>query len=114
MLVGVADDGDGLDALRASVRSDLDREDVGVYEVWWEANGLFPDWPASRRLAAAETVVTELIDEGLVRLWRGRWVGPEEERRAVPSGEVTDVLRAWSTWVPQQDEVVWMDAHPGR
>lgn len=108
MLFGVPGD-EGVEALRASVLSDLGREPMGVYEVWWDANGLYKDWPASKRLAAAEQVVTELIHEGAVTLWRGRWIGPDHERLPIPSADVPHVLRAWSTWVPQEDEVVWMD-----
>lgn len=97
------------DDLRTSVVEGLTEDDMGVYEVWWHANTILPDWSLSARLRAAEMLVEELLREGVVKMWRGQWIGPEHDRAAVPPQSQLDVLRAWSTWVPQDDETVWLE-----
>lgn len=94
--------------LRSSVLEALADDDVGIYEVWWHANSVLPDWTLSARLAASEKLVEDLVREGVVEVWRGRWIGPEHDRAAVPAESLPEVLRAWSTWVPQEEEVIWL------
>ena len=87
---------------------------MGVYEVWYAANTLAPDHRVSGRLAAAERVVFRLVEDGLVDLWRGRWVSVDEARTPVPASELDQVLRSWSTWCPDGDStVVWMERRAG-
>lgn len=86
---------------------------MGVYEVLYDANGLFADRSVSERLAIAERVFTGLVDDGAVTLWRGTWIGPEHPREAVHAGEVDQILRSWSTWAPEQGEpIVYMELAP--
>jgi hypothetical protein len=83
---------------------------MAVYEVLFAANELFPDRPASERLAAAESVVVRLTKDGSVLLWRGRWIGPGFDRTPITDREVDQILRSWSTWSPEDGEaVVWME-----
>lgn len=94
---------------RTEILGDFEDDALGVYEVWWTANTRFPTRSISERLALAEAIVTDLVTSGSARLCRGRWIGPSHERQEVPEGEVGAVLLAWGTWVPQEDDVVWMD-----
>lgn len=95
------------DDFKAEVIADQETDSQGAYEVWWAANSRYPTLPLSERLAIAESVVSELLRDGRVRLVRGKWIGPDHERE--PIGDMEATLRAWSTWVPQSDEpVVWM------
>lgn len=100
---------DEYERFRTEILGDIEDDALGVYEAWWTANTRFPTRSVSERLALAEALVGELIANGLVRLYRGRWIGPSHERHEVSDGEVGAVLLAWATWVPQEDDVVWMD-----
>lgn len=102
------------DELRISVAEGLEEDDLGVYEVWWHANSVLPDWSLSARLRASEVLVEELLRDGVVTMWRGRWIGPEHDREEVEAASQPEVLREWSSWVPQNDEVIWLRyAGPG-
>ena len=81
---------------------------MALYEVWYSANTIGPASPMSERLAAAERLITRLIEDGSVSLWRGEWVGPEHPREAVSPEDVEAVLRSFSTWVPK-GATVWME-----
>jgi hypothetical protein len=95
------------DDFKAEVLADQEADSQGVYEVWWAANGRYPDLSLSARLAIAESVVNELLRDGRISLVRGKWIGPDHKREPIADSEAA--LRAWSTWVPQPDEpVVWM------
>lgn len=95
------------DAFKADVVLDQERDEQGVYEVWWNANTWYPDQPLSIRLAIAESVVSDLLREGRITLVLGEWIGPDHPREAVE--DVDASLREWATWVPQPDKpVVWM------
>lgn len=91
---------------KASVLSDLDDDSMGVYEVWWEANARYPDWPVSQRLALAEHLVTELLSDDRAEMFVGRWIGPDHERTRVE--DPLAALRDWACWVPQDDHVHWL------
>jgi hypothetical protein len=93
--------------LRTSILGDLEREPMAVYEVLYDANGLFADRPVSERLAVAERVFTGLVNDGAVSLWRSRWIGPEHPREPVQEGEVGQILR----FVVHLGSRGW---HPGR
>lgn len=96
--------------LAMDVLADLGREPMALYEVWYAANSLYPKAPMSARLAAAERVVRRLATAENVRLWRGRWIGPQHERESVSYDELADVLLSFSTWSPEDGEpVVWME-----
>jgi hypothetical protein len=100
--------------LRASVVRDLEREPLAVYEVLYDANGLFSDRPVSDRLAIAERVIAELVSDAAVILWRGRWIGQKDGREPVRREQVNEILRLWSTWDPEDGEpVVWMELATG-
>ena len=87
---------------------------MAVYEVLYDANGLFADRPVSERLAVAERVFTGLVNDGAVSLWRSRWIGPEHPREPVLEGELGQILRSWSTWAPEDGiPVVYMELVPG-
>jgi hypothetical protein len=87
---------------------------MGVYEVLYDANGLFADRPVSERLAVAERVFAGLVNDGAVTLWRGKWIGSEQPRKRVLEGEVAQLLRSWSTWAPEDGApVVYMELVPG-
>jgi hypothetical protein len=94
---------------REEILSDFEDDALGVYEVWWTANTRFPERSLSDRLALAESVVSELVGQGTARLYRGRWIGTNHERQAVPGSELGAVLREWGSWVPEEDNVLWMD-----
>ena len=96
--------------LAKNVLADLEREPMGLYEVWYSANTLFPETSMSARLATAEQVIRRLATDGSVRLWRGRWIGPQHEREGVTTDDLADVLLRFSTWAPEDGEpVVWME-----
>jgi hypothetical protein len=85
------------------------REDwMGVYEVWWAANSHFPARPLSQRLAMAEQAVAELLGEGAIRLYRGSWDEPEQEQ--ISGADAITILEDWSTWMPEDDDVIWIGA----
>jgi hypothetical protein len=94
---------------RDEILDDFEDDVLGVYEVWWTANTRFPKRSVSDRLALAEVLVSQLVVDGTVRLYRGEWIGPTHEREALPDGEVDSILREWQTWAPQDARVVWMD-----
>lgn len=95
------------DDFKAEILADQETDEQGVYEVWWAANGRYPDLPLSSRLAVAESVVRELLRDGRILLVRGEWIGPRHDREAVLDTEAA--LRDWSTWVPQPSApVIWM------
>lgn len=87
---------------------DLEDDGLGVYEAWWTANSRFPERPLSDRLALAEAALAELVKRGLVRLYRGEWIGQGHDREVIDEGEVDSVLRQWATWVPETGAVVWV------
>jgi hypothetical protein len=91
---------------KASVLADQADDDQGVYEVWWAANSRYPHLPLSTRLAIAEQTVRELVRGGHVRLVRGRWIGSDHDRDPVPNTDAA--LLAWATWVPSDEDVVWL------
>jgi hypothetical protein len=94
--------------LRESVLDGLRCEAMGIYEVWYHANG-FSDEPMSERFAAAEDVVRDLANEGVVTLWIGHWIGPQQEREPLELNRLDAVLRAFRTWVPDAEEPTpWM------
>lgn len=96
-------------AFRDEVLGDFEDDALGVYEVWWTANTRFPDKALSERLALAEAVTAELVRHGTAVLFRGKWVGREEDSRPVAAEDVPTILQAWASWVPQENDVVWMD-----
>jgi hypothetical protein len=74
---------------------------LGVYEAWWIANGEFPELAISERLHLAEVAVAELIEAGLVHLYRGSADDPPGE--LIPRDEQVAVLREWTTWAIHPD-----------
>jgi hypothetical protein len=76
--------------------------DHGVYEVWWDANSRYPDWPLSQRLAIAERVVDDLIASYDVRFFRVNDLD-RERPEPIAAADVPGVLRAWDTWVVPHD-----------
>jgi hypothetical protein len=97
-------------ALTADVLVNLRREPMGLYEVWFAANSLFPGAPMSARLAAAERVVTRLVADERVHLWRGQWIGAKDDRERVPADGLAELLLVFSTWAPEGgDSVIWME-----
>jgi hypothetical protein len=71
---------------QAEVLADQDREPQAVYETWWTANSRYPQLALSTRLAIAESVVRDMLEQGRIKLVRGLWVGYE-----FPHEEVTDL-----------------------
>jgi hypothetical protein len=100
---------DEYERFRAEILSDFEDDALGVYEVWWTANTRFPARSVSDRLAIAESIVSELVTNGTAHLYRGRWIGPTHERQAVPESDLETILLGWGTWVPQENDVIWMD-----
>jgi hypothetical protein len=97
---------DFLSEVLSSAADDL----LGVYEVWWQANAWYPAWPLSRRLQLAESTVTALVRDGLVRLCRGSWETAADN--AVPIEETDAVLRDWATWaIPDRPHVFLFATH---
>ena len=95
------------ESFKASVVDDQYDDDQGVYEVLWAANTRYPGLALSSRLAVAESVVSELLSEGLVCLVRGEWTGSPSERDLVE--DPLAALLDWSTWtLPPGEPVVWM------
>jgi hypothetical protein len=99
-----------------TIAHEASRFDQGVYEVWWDANSRYPDWPLSRRLAIAEQVMDDLIANYDIRFFRAAWQDTDHPE-PIAADEVPAVLRAWETWVvpPDGDAVVWFriaDADP--
>lgn len=92
---------------RAAILAEIEDDPTGVYEVWWEANIRYGERLLSERLAVAEQLVAELVDQRKITLWRGL---DEETRKPIRGGEVGGVLRDWKTWVVTSDaEMVCMD-----
>jgi hypothetical protein len=92
-------------AFKASVLSALEDDSVGVYELWWEANGRYPDWPVSKRLAVAEYLASDLLSEG-AEMFEGPWIGPDHERSRIEDSAAA--LRDWACWVPQDNRATWL------
>lgn len=90
------DDGYSTEDFRFRVLSDASDDLSGVYEAWWQANALYPEWPLSRRLQLAEDAVARLVRDGLVRLYQGDW--KTAGSHPVSLDETEAVLRAWDTW----------------
>ncbi len=100
-------------ALVDDVLADLRRESMGLYEVLYAANTLYPKAAMSARVAASERVIRRLVAHGRVRLWRGLWIGPDYDREGVATDELDDVLLSHSTWSPEGGQpIVWMEVIP--
>jgi len=72
-----------------------------VLIAWWIANTLYPDKPASERLAVAEKAIRSLANAGLIALYRDRQMDPDHE---VPTADYEEVLRRWDTWTGVTDD----------
>jgi hypothetical protein len=93
--------------LKAEVLSEVEADNVGVWEVLWRANSLFPEALMSERVALAENVIRDLLAEDLVRVLQGDpWFGQGDELWPVADAGV--VLRNWSAWVPSGDSAFWL------
>ena len=91
--------------LRCAVLIDASEDWTGLYEAWWEANGMFPDLSIGERLVLAERVVHDLVQAGLITLYRGVWddkLPSRDERSLMPISreEISTVLRTYEVWVP--------------
>lgn len=107
--------GDGCSAedFLARVLSDASDDLSGVYEVWWQANAWYPNWPLSRCLQLAEETVARLVHDGLVRLYRGDW--KTADSHPIPLNETETVLRAWETWaIPDGPDVFLFATQQGK
>ncbi len=93
---------------KGTIAHEASHFDHGVYEVWWDANKRYPDWPLSQRLAIAERVVHDLIANYDIRFFRANWL-EREHPEPIADADVTTVLRSWSSWVVPQDgnAIVW-------
>lgn len=104
-------------AFRSDILSDLEADDMGVYEVWWTANTAYPERPLSDRLLLAEVLVMDLVRTNKATVWRGAWEGSARGGTALALPDLAVVLREWTTWVPQEDEVARLvletDTHRG-
>jgi hypothetical protein len=96
-------------AFKAEVIADQESDDQGVYEIGWATNGRYADLPESTRLAIAQQVVRELVNEGRVVLVQAQW--PRSSRDGEPITDVESTLSATATWAPE-DPVVWMTDPP--
>jgi hypothetical protein len=67
----------------------------GVYEAWWLANRLFPEWTLSERLAIAERAIRELLAQGLIVLIRDE---SDPRGSEIPHSETEEILRRFDTW----------------
>lgn len=67
----------------------------GVYEAWWLANRLFPEWALSERLAIAERAIRELLAEGLIILIRDE---DDPQGSEIPRSDTEEVLKRFDTW----------------
>src|SRR4051794_40772586 len=95
---------------KLAVVSDTLDDWLGVYEVWWQANGWYPDLPVSERLAIAERAVSELLSQRLVTLYISRT--PGLEKTAVTPSQEHDVLRAWDTWAVPDGPRAFLEPAP--
>jgi hypothetical protein len=89
--------GEAFSSFKRSVFNDVVADWYGVYEVWWLANSTFGGLPLSDRLYVAERVVAELLDAGLVKLYRGT-LGDASPFTEVPPVEYDALLASWDTW----------------
>jgi hypothetical protein len=89
-------DGYSIEDFLFRVLSDASDDLSGVYEVWWQANALYPKWPLSRCLQLAEEAVATLVRDRLVRLYRGDW--KTASSHPISLDETEAVLRMWDTW----------------
>lgn len=106
----------------AAVLKDLQDGDLdGVYDIWWYANSRYPQLLLSHRLALAERVVSDLIKGGRVALALERHSEPRVKRpggrpwlsavrEPIPVDEWADTLLEWTTWVPQEEGMVVIEA----
>ena len=96
------------DDFKRDVVYDASVTKIGVYEVWWNANARYPEWPLSKRLAVAEHLVSDLVADHQIQLFRGNWIGPNDGE-PIAAVDLPVVLRRWDTWVPQDGEdLVWL------
>jgi hypothetical protein len=75
-----------------------------VLHVWWRANTLYPELPASERLALAEQAMHQVLNDGLIVLIRNRTY-PHNMGEEVPPDEYDSVLKRWDTWCTPDEGV---------
>ncbi len=78
---------------------DLADEDyVGLWELLWRGKTVAPDMESGALEGAVQQCTRELIDKGLLQLYRGVTFSGEES--PVPHSEVGRVLQDASAWSP--------------
>lgn len=60
-------------ALRHEILSDASEDYHGLYEVIWHLNSKHPDAPETEKIAASIPVMADLIETGLVELYKTTW-----------------------------------------
>ena len=79
---------------------------ISVQEVWSMGDGVFHDLPPDRRLQLVQQAVHELVEGGLLAVYRGRWDSGEREK--LPPDDARRVLTEWDTWVPDAGPSVFV------
>jgi hypothetical protein len=79
----------------------LVEDSYGLWEIVWRLQDLFPERSTAEVTSAAREGVQELLDAGLISVWRLQEVGGEE--LPVPEGEIGSELAKESNWIGPQD-----------
>lgn len=85
------------EALLASANED----GPGLYEAIWELNTLFPDLPLGDKYALAHDALTSLVENGLIRLERGRMIGGSRRFEALKPEQTEEILKNPTSWYPE-------------
>jgi hypothetical protein len=68
----------------------------GVYEAWWLANSMFPEWVLSERLALAEQQYVSYRERASSFLFRD---DEHPQGSEISRSETEDILKCWDTWI---------------
>lgn len=84
------------DELRREVLQLAHEDLMGLWEAWWRANAMYPEAAVSERLAYTERVISDLVADGLIDLYRG----DSNNNSLIPIAELDAVLRDPVSWHP--------------
>jgi hypothetical protein len=88
--------------LRQDVLSDGKEDYTGLYEIVWSLNTQYPDVSRDLKVAAARAIVTGLLREGQVALYRTVWASNRYE--PVPQKDALGALGASAAWEDPSDQ----------
>ncbi len=82
--------------LRDEVYLDGKDDYFGLYEIIWSLNAKYPDVSKAAKVAAAQTVLQDLLREGSITLFTTVW--PPSDYTPVPPELALDAIAGASAW----------------